>query len=76
MHRYVCGNCNLASEPFVLRRSAKRYGRNHRNKRHDGMHPLEEPILTTSGRMPQAGEWKIFVLFAVLVLLGLGSKLF
>ena len=75
MHRYECGNCQLVSEPYTLRHGAKRYGQVHRDKRHDGMHPLNEAILTESGgRMPQPGEWRIFVLFGVLILAGLISK--
>jgi hypothetical protein len=39
------------------------------------MHPINEAILTESGgRMPQASEWRIFVLFGVLILAGLISK--
>jgi hypothetical protein len=75
MHRYECGNCQHVSGPFVLRNSAERYGQEHRDKRHDGMFPFNEAILVESGgRMPQASEWRIFVLFAVLILLGLASK--
>ncbi|MFI2434697.1 hypothetical protein [Streptomyces sp. NPDC018693] len=74
MHRYECGNCQLVSDPYVLRNAAERYGQEHRDKRHDGMHPMNEAILSGGGRMPQAGEWRIFVLFGVLILLGIASK--
>ncbi|MER7739991.1 hypothetical protein ABTX34_17025 [Streptomyces sp. NPDC096538] len=77
MHRYMCGNCNLKSEPFILRNSAERCGQEHRDKRHDGMHPLDEAILSGgSGVMPEPGEWKIFALVAVLILMGLATKVF
>ncbi|MFF5968206.1 hypothetical protein ACFY64_31685 [Streptomyces collinus] len=73
MHRYECENCNLVSDPYVLRNSAERYGQEHRDKRHDGMHP-SEAILSGGGRMPQADEWRIFALVGVLILLGLATK--
>lgn len=74
MHRYECGNCNLVSDPFVLRHGAERYGQEHRDKRHDGMHPLNEAILTSAGRMPQTSEWRIFLIVGILILVGLLSK--
>ncbi|MGY3199775.1 hypothetical protein [Streptomyces sp. TE5632] len=75
MHRYECGNCNLVSDPFVLRYGAERYGQKHRDKLHHGMHPRNEAILTGGGQMPQAGEWRVVAIFAVMVLAGLVSKM-
>ncbi|MEU6595333.1 hypothetical protein ABZ923_40105 [Streptomyces sp. NPDC046881] len=74
MHRYECGNCQQVSNPFVLRNSAERYGQEHRDERHGGMHPFNEAIVSGGGRMPQPGEWRVFVLFGVLILLGLATK--
>ncbi|CAL9535558.1 hypothetical protein [Streptomyces sp. enrichment culture] len=77
MHSYECGNCNLRSDPFILRNSAERYGQEHRDKRHDGMHPLDEAILSGgSGVMPQPGDWKVFALVAALFVMGLMTKVF
>ncbi|WP_328434543.1 hypothetical protein [Streptomyces sp. NBC_00425] len=75
MFSYECGNCNLRSEPYVLRNGAERRGQRHRDEKHDGMHPLNEAILSASGRMPQAGEWKVFAIVAALMLAGLISKM-
>jgi hypothetical protein len=75
MHRYECGNCNLVSDPYALRRNAEAYGHDHRVKRHDGMHPLNEAILTSAGRMPQPGEWRAFLIVGILIAAGLISKL-
>ncbi|MFJ5037983.1 hypothetical protein [Streptomyces parvulus] len=74
MHQYECGNCGLRSESFVTRKGAEKYGKGHRHERHGGMAPISESILTYSGQMPQAGEWKVFLIVAVLIVAGLISK--
>lgn len=74
MHRYECGNCNLVSDPYSFRRSAEAYGHEHRRKRHDGMHPLNEAILTAAGRMPDKSEWRVMAIVGALILVGLVSK--
>ncbi|WP_258314604.1 hypothetical protein [Streptomyces sp. Act143] len=38
------------------------------------MHPDEAILSGGGGRMPQAGDWKIFAIVAVLLLVGLVSK--
>ncbi|MCX4609455.1 hypothetical protein [Streptomyces mirabilis] len=58
----------------MTRGGAERRGQKHRDKRHDGMYPVHEGILSFSGRLPQAGEWKVFALVAALLLAGLVSK--
>ncbi|MEU7323361.1 hypothetical protein ABZ682_22840 [Streptomyces griseoviridis] len=62
------------STPFFLRHGAEAYGHEHRLRRHDGMHPINEGILTAAGRMPQVGEWRVIALVVALVLIGLIAK--
>ncbi|MGW2951560.1 hypothetical protein [Streptomyces eurythermus] len=76
MHRYECGNCQLVSDSFILRNGAERYGRKHRDERHDGMHPFSEAILSGGGRMPQVGEWRIVAFVGVLFAIGLIYRVF
>lgn len=73
-HKYECGNCNLLSEPYATRGGAERRGQEHRDSRHDGMHPVNEAILSYGGQMPQMGDWKLFALVGALLLVGLVGK--
>lgn len=75
MHQYECGNCGLRSGKYLTRFGAERYGKGHRDKKHGGMFPINEGILTYSGQAPQAGEWRTIVLVAAILLIGLASKL-
>lgn len=71
MHQYECGKCGLRSGRHILRSAAERSGQEHRDQEHGGMHPIGETILTHSGQMPTAGDWKMFVLLGGLILAGL-----
>ncbi|MFF0092739.1 hypothetical protein ACFYSF_22640 [Streptomyces canus] len=63
------------SERYLTRGGAEKCGQTHRDSKHEGMHPVNEAILTfDGGRMPQASEWKVFAIVAALLLLGLISK--
>ncbi|WP_237309929.1 hypothetical protein [Streptomyces sp. AMCC400023] len=70
MHQYECGKCGLRSGRYFLRSGAERSGQEHRDQEHGGMHPVSEAILTHSGQMPTAGDWKMFVLLGALILAG------
>jgi len=74
MHRYECKSCGLTSKPFSTRRGAEERGREHRDARHDGMHPMHEAILSNSWGMPSMGDWKVFALVGALILAGLIGK--
>lgn len=75
MHRYDCPQCNLTSESYWRRSMAEAKGADHRNKRHDDMHPKGERILSETLRLPRRGELTPAVIVAVLILAGLVSKM-
>ncbi|MXM66780.1 hypothetical protein GR925_25945 [Streptomyces sp. HUCO-GS316] len=70
MHQYECGKCGLRSGKHFTRSAAERSGQTHRDEVHGGMHPVNESILTFSGQMPTAADWRMFVLLGALLLAG------
>ncbi|WP_309317441.1 hypothetical protein [Streptomyces salinarius] len=74
-YRYHCPSCELTSDPYFLRSKADDVGDDHRDRRHDGMHPTGECILTSGEwRAPQGGERTAVVVFAVVMLFAIVSQ--
>jgi hypothetical protein len=73
-HRYECPACGLTSEPYLRRSKAEEKGVEHRQNRHDGMHPKGEGILTDVFQLPGRSELKPALILIALVAAGLISK--
>lgn len=76
-YRYHCPSCDLTSDPFLVRWKADGFGEGHRDRRHDGMHPTGECILSPQFTGPSGrGEWGAVAVFAAVILLAMVSRLF
>lgn len=75
MHRYDCPQCNLTSAPFWRRSQAEDKGAEHRDNRHDGMHPKGESIIADVFRVPGRTELRPIVALVVIALAVLVSKM-
>ncbi|MFE0546521.1 hypothetical protein ACFYOF_20515 [Streptomyces sp. NPDC007148] len=73
-YRYDCPACGVTSEPYITRRAAERRGAGHRDRRHEGMHPRGEAIVSDRFRGLQGGERQAAAIVAALLLIALVTK--
>jgi hypothetical protein len=73
-YRYFCP-VHGESDPFTWRSQADRFGHEHRNEYHAGMHPPGgECTIGPDWRAPRGGERSAIIAFVVVMLLAIVSQ--